>query len=709
MPPRIAPKLLIIGWDAADWKIIDALLAQGGMPNLKRLIEAGVRGDLTSLDPKLSPLLWTSIATGKTADKHGILNFIEPDPAGAGLRVSCSTTRRVKAVWNILTQSGLRTNVVSWYATHPAEPIRGAVVSNLFQEGAPPAGQGAWPLIPASVHPPSLSESIAQLRLHPAELTGEEMLALIPNLRRINPADPRLRLAARLVAQCASVHNAATALLSPGEPWDCTMVFYETIDVVGHHFMQYYSPRMAHVSPQDFEDFRHVVPGVYQLQDAMLGRLLELAGPQATVILLSDHGFHSDHLRPRVQAAFDDPHAAMDATWHRPLGVLVMSGPGIKAAQTIHGAGLLDITPTALTLLGLPVGADMDGRVLVEALDRPAPVERVFSWDTLEGEAGLHPADLRVDPFEARDAMAQLADLGYIARPDGAGEPGPGSGEAQLAMCDRETRFNLGVVYMTTSRQSQAIPVFERLHREHPANPRFAFNLVHCLYTVGRHQEALAVADTLVAAHPDIPDAQMLRGATLFARGDVRAAAEALEHAVRQAPDRPDLLCSMADAYTHLKRWDDAERTLDRAASLDPHDPIVHHKRALLALAQEQFAPAAEHALTAVELRHFFPEAHYTLGVALTWMKNYDYAIQSFKVALSMQPGMVDAHRYIASIYRHKDDRRSARPHRDAAERLLKSLESGGSAGAMPMHEPPMGPQEWDRRFGTGSPDEPAA
>ena len=122
MGKRLTKRVLVVGWDAADWKIIDPLLAAGKMGNLKRLMDGGVRADLRSLDPKLSPLLWTSIATGKTADKHGILNFIEPEPSGAGFRPSCSTTRKTKALWNILTQSGMRTNVVSWYASHPAEP-----------------------------------------------------------------------------------------------------------------------------------------------------------------------------------------------------------------------------------------------------------------------------------------------------------------------------------------------------------------------------------------------------------------------------------------------------------------------------------------------------------------------------------------------------------------------------------------------------------
>ncbi|MCW5755366.1 MAG: tetratricopeptide repeat protein [Phycisphaeraceae bacterium] len=694
MGERRARRLLIVGWDAADWKLIDPLVKAGRMPALGGLIEAGVRADLRSLDPKLSPLLWTSIATGKTADKHGILHFLEPDPHGGGLRPACSTSRRTKALWNMLTQSSMRVHVVGWYATHPAEPIGGSMISNLFLEQMPEEPGGAWPLLPGSVHPAAMADPIGDVRLHPAEISAEEMRLLVPELGSLRPGDPRGRLLARLLAQTASVHNAATLLMEHDPAWDCMMVFYESIDVVGHHFMQYYPPRMPHVPPADFELFKDVMPGIYEVQDAMLGRLLELAGPETTVMVLSDHGFHSDHLRPKVQAAVDDPHAAMDATWHRPHGVLVISGPGVVKGAGVYGAGLLDVAPTALTLLGLPVGADMDGRVLLEALSGEVKIERLFSWDDTDGDAGMHPADVRVDPFEARDAMRQLADLGYISELS--------AHEADHAsLCDRETRFNLGVVYMSTGRTGEASKVFERLHAEHPDEPRYAMNTAHCRYATGRHSEAVDILERLADRHPAIADAQLLRGAALFAQGRIDEAAEALEAAVRQSPDRPDLLCTIAGAYTHLKRFDEAEQVLGRAAHIDPHDPMVPYRRAELHLARGQFEDAAEQALTAVELRHFFPEAHYTLGVALTWIKDYPHAIQSFKVALSMQPGLLNAHRFIASIYRHLGDRASARPHREAAERMLAASRAGVEA-PITMVEPPMGPQAWAREMGIG-------
>ena len=81
-PDRVAPRLLLVGWDAADWKIIEPLMARGEMPNVAGLVREGVRGNLATLHPPLSPMLWTSIATGKRPSRHGIHGFIEPTPDG---------------------------------------------------------------------------------------------------------------------------------------------------------------------------------------------------------------------------------------------------------------------------------------------------------------------------------------------------------------------------------------------------------------------------------------------------------------------------------------------------------------------------------------------------------------------------------------------------------------------------------------------------
>ncbi|MHC4220180.1 MAG: alkaline phosphatase family protein [Planctomycetota bacterium] len=106
-PNRAARRVLLVGWDGADWRMINPLVEQGLMPNTKRFVEQGVMGNVASLTPMLSPILWTSIATGKHADKHGILGFAEPDPVTGKVRPVAATSRTCKALWNILSEQGL--------------------------------------------------------------------------------------------------------------------------------------------------------------------------------------------------------------------------------------------------------------------------------------------------------------------------------------------------------------------------------------------------------------------------------------------------------------------------------------------------------------------------------------------------------------------------------------------------------------------------
>lgn len=113
MSTRLAKKVLLIGWDAADWKVINPLIDAGKMPALKKVVEEGVIASLATLHPVLSPMLWTSIATGKRPFKHGVLGFTEPTPDGNGIRPITNQSRKVKAIWNILNQTGYRSHVVA--------------------------------------------------------------------------------------------------------------------------------------------------------------------------------------------------------------------------------------------------------------------------------------------------------------------------------------------------------------------------------------------------------------------------------------------------------------------------------------------------------------------------------------------------------------------------------------------------------------------
>jgi len=211
------------------------------------------------------------------------------------------------------------------------------------------------------------------------------------------------------------------------------------------------------------------------------------------VILCSDHGFHSDHLRPR--GVPDEP--AGPAVQHRRFGIICMKGAGIKQDERIYGATLLDITPTLLTLFGLPVGEDMDGRVLVQAFEEPPKIERIPSWEQEPGECGMHPADLRVDPESAQAVLQQFAALGYIAPTDDQKK----AVESSL----REAKYNLARVHMDKGQPRLALPTFEELYKEQPEQARFAQHLAHCYFSLRRIEDAKSVLIELMNRPPAPP------------------------------------------------------------------------------------------------------------------------------------------------------------------------------------------------------------
>ena len=123
---EIGTRAVVIGIDSADWKIIDQMVAEGDLPIFASLIERGTRGDLETVhDIPLSPVIWTSIATGKTAEEHGITWFLVDQPDGTRVPVR-STNRRVEAIWNIVDRAG-RTwssnKCVSIYASDTRIPM----------------------------------------------------------------------------------------------------------------------------------------------------------------------------------------------------------------------------------------------------------------------------------------------------------------------------------------------------------------------------------------------------------------------------------------------------------------------------------------------------------------------------------------------------------------------------------------------------------
>ena len=445
-------KVLLLGWDAADWKVINPLMDQGLMPNMQKLVENGTIANLATLDPPFSPMLWSSIATGKRPYKHGVHGFTEVTPNGKGIRPVMSISRKCKAIWNILTQKGYKTHVVGWWPSHPAEPINGVMVSNFFQKDVGTINE-PWPLAKGTVHPESDADHFAQFRVHFQELTGEHILPFVPEGGKIDQKkDKRITGVAKVTAHAASLHAAFTNIIRERE-WDFAALYLDAIDHYCHGFMKYHPPKRPHISQEDYDYYHQVVTAGYRYHDMILGRIMSLIDDQTTLMLISDHGFQPDHLRPRNIPKVP----AGPAYEHSDYGVLAVMGPGIKKDQITYGANLLDICPTILALLGLEIGQDMDGRVINGIFEEMPELKFIPSWEDVEGADGMLETFEEADDENANEAaIKQLEDLGYI-------EKQKGTKEQKVQRTKDHCNYNLARAYIDGGKYFEAIPILEDL------------------------------------------------------------------------------------------------------------------------------------------------------------------------------------------------------------------------------------------------------
>ena len=698
-------KVVLVGWDGADWKVIHPMLDKGMLPNLERIVNEGVIGNLATLYPELSPMLWTSISTGKRPFKHGIYGFTEPDPHSGGVRPITIVSRRTKAIWNILSQAGKKNIVVGWWPSHPAEPINGVMVSNHYHRAVADKDK-PWPVQPGTVHPRRLIRNLAELRYHPQQLDAGHIMPFVPKAADVDQdKDKRLSTLGKIIGETLSIRNASLAIMHH-EPWDFAAIYFDAIDHFSHAFMRYHPPREEWVQEKDFELYNEVVTGGYKLHDIILGRILEEAGEDATVILVSDHGFHSDHLRPRSIPM--EP--AGPAAQHRHYGIFAIKGPGIKKDERIYGASLLDVCPTLLTLFGLPVGEDMDGKVLLNAFEQAPAVTSIPTWDAVEGPAGTHPPDMQMDPVEAQEAVNQLVALGYIDKPDE-------NREKAVSQTVRELDYNLARAYMDAGRHADAIELLEGLTDKWPEEHRFGVQLVSCFQAVDRTKEARTLLEAVIRRkQEDIPKAReemrkwreerkdkkpedfdekeqrelrqlrarasfnpyamdYLMGSLLLAEGDKLTALERLRHAEKADARQPGLHLKIGQVYNEMRRWRDAQASYAQALELDPDSAEGYRGLAQALLGLKKSEDAAEAALESVGLLFHNPRAHYLLGVALHRLDEITKAIQALEVAISQNPNFPEAHRRLAYIYkwRRSDDEKAAE-HRKFAREAVKRL-----------------------------------
>lgn len=395
------PRVLVFGIDGAGYDLTRQLMDRGELPNLARLRERGAFGPLLSIEPMVSPALWTTAATGKRRASHGILGFTAEGEGSSRQELHTSHLLRTRRIWDVVGDAGFRVGIVNWWVTWPVTPVNGFLVSNLWptsenmirelqrkDRGLP----GDVPLVEAhysSTYPDELLVEIARFIVEDEDIAAEELEAL--QLSRENYEFiwdlPEMKSRA-----AAGLH-----LYETRRP-DFFMIYFWILDHVEHQYFP-----QSNLGP---------VRRVFTRLDAILGRFLELAGEDAIIVVLSDHGFRALRTPRGVLAEHDRE------------GILFASGPpfrdGLKLKDAQIRMGIEDVTPTILAALGLPVARDLDG-VVVPGLFREGffeaqPVRSVASFDA---EPLPRPRADGSTPFEA-ELKERLRALGYLDAEGGA-------------------------------------------------------------------------------------------------------------------------------------------------------------------------------------------------------------------------------------------------------------------------------------------------
>jgi len=401
-------RLIVLGIDGISWDVINPLLEKNELPNFKKIIDTGASGTLISFRPLCSPLIWTTIATGRMARHHNILDHTVPYIPGPKRPVE-SIFREVPAVWNIASSEGRTVGVVGYFATYPPEKINGFLVSDMISRDI------------KSVYPPDF---LGGLEAEISELHSNKQL-----LDRFFPwnYDPKvlsdqnspLYNVTKIVNKAFldrlerdEINQYITKKFFP-QNYDLFMTYLRCTDHASHCSWIFYddSSFSEKPDPNDKNLLKNLIPETYRYMDDFLGEILDLMDDRTNILIISDHGSGPAVGRYRIT----DPSKTWLTGNHRLDGVFLAAGPDIAHGK-FEGITTLDITPIILALLQLPLSNELDGkldkRIFREKFFDDFPIKYTDKYEITWENIFEIERKSKVD-FD-KDYLEKLKSLGYI-------------------------------------------------------------------------------------------------------------------------------------------------------------------------------------------------------------------------------------------------------------------------------------------------------
>jgi predicted AlkP superfamily phosphohydrolase/phosphomutase len=269
---------VLLGLDGATFTVLDPLMRDGVMPFLREFVASGVSGELQSVIPALTPPAWTSLTTGRSPGNHGIFDFFcKESPGSHHIRIATARDVRAETIWSLADRQGLRTIALNFPLMFPPPPLNGFVVP----------GWMPWRQMRLGCHPADLYDRLKKL---PGFDARELAMDLNPEAKAIQGCAPEeyeewVDLHIRREKQWFAIVRE----LMEKDPCELTAVVFDGVDRIQHLCWRFLAP--AGPLGEAERRIRERCLQYFRELDGILAQIVSLAGPEATVVFASDHGF----------------------------------------------------------------------------------------------------------------------------------------------------------------------------------------------------------------------------------------------------------------------------------------------------------------------------------------------------------------------------------------------------------------------------------
>ena len=583
-----ASKVALFAIDGADWELLEELKDDGRIPNIVALINGGTTANVQTIQPTVSPMVWTTVATGLPPDRHGVIDFTDRERTNTPVD---GYSRHVPAVWDIAEAFGRPTEVVDWWTAWPPTSQAGVV----FDTPVLTTPSAIWPQalaarVTASVVP-AATIGYGQVQRFVSVTPAEFQRSI-----SVSEASDPTAIFRSVLAKTWTDHRVGVDLYESQHP-TLLMMQYEGTDAVNHLFAPFHPPQREGVSAEDYRRYWGAVSNYYSEVDRLIGEWMRTLPQDTTVILMSSYGMRWGKDRPKTA-----PAGVAALSDHRSPGILIAYGNHIAPSKARHTMSVYDVTPTLLALLGLPAGQEMPGRFQQWMFKDVQPVQgvRVVSYSEFVGDRPV-PTSVNPDPVAYK---ADLLAVGHLSDPTRNLTP-------MLEEADQPARAapvspekwglyayynNLGVQLKAQGKSKDAVEAFQKALDINPGRATPYLNIAIAMFD--KQQYSAAEDAFMNAVQHGLPNAEhyFIDFAALYRKNSLTTRAIILLQKGKQLfPTSYAIAANLGSALLQADRFNEGVPELERALGMQPASTLVLNDLGLVYVKKNDYGRALDY------------------------------------------------------------------------------------------------------------------